>query len=1580
MRTKIYKFRIFIAIAIIFCEVLPTFAHDFEVDGIYYTITDETDKTVAVTYRGSYSYNYSNEYSGSVTIPSSVTYSGITYSVTSIGSGAFYECTGLTSVTIPNSVTAIGDNAFYNCTGLTSVTIGNSVTEIGDRAFSGCTGLTSVTIPNSVTEIGDRAFGGCTGLTSMVVASGNSVYDSRDNCNAIIETATNTLFAGCNNSTIPNSVTSIGDYAFSGCLGLTSVTICNSVIEIGNSAFSGCTGLTSVTIGNSVTKIGSSAFSSCSSLASVTIPNSVTEIGDDAFNGCSGLTELIIDDGPGILSLGYDNYNSTNNSSIGEAQFYDCPLEKLYLGRNLSYETNQQYGYSPFYNKSTLKTVTIGNSVSKIISSAFDGCSGLTEVNILDLSAWCEIEFGDLTANPLYYAKKLKLNGSDITDLVIPDNITKINNYAFYNCSGLTSVTIPNSVTKIGYYAFHDTKWYDNQADGVIYINNVLYNYKGTMPEGTSIDIKDGTVSVSPSAFAGYIGMTSVTIPNSVTAIGDRAFGGCTGLTSVTIPNSVTEIGEYAFEECGSFEEVNYNAENCTTMEYSFSGCYIRTLNIGKDVKNIPEYAFDNYWGSIDQINISATTPPTIGVNSFYYYTYLQVPAVSIYLYKNHPIWSKFRVYAQSINVDGISYEITSESDVQVVGFSRELHPKTLNIPPSIVVNDKNYNVTSICEMFSIGDTLTSVTIPNSITSIGKEVFKDCSRLTSITIGNSVTSIGERAFYNTGWYNNQADGILYLDNYCLGYKGTKPTGSLSINANTRVIADNAFNRCPGITNVNLPNSITNIGNYAFNACKGITTATIGNSLTKIGEYAFNGCSGLTSISIPQSVTSIGKDAFKSTNWYNNQGDGILYLNNCCLGYKGDSPTSALYIANGTRVIADYAFNNCADLTSVNFPNSITNIGKYAFDGCTGLSYTTIPNSVTEIGEYGFSSCNNIMLLATIPPTIGMNSFNYKATINVLPGAIFAYNKNISWNNYNIRELSNIDGVIYGNISETEALVVSCNKNELSPALVIPSNVVLYDSNFNVTSIGNSAFMGCTQLTSATIPNSVTRIGLSAFSGCSQLSYISIPNSVAEIGDYAFSGTKITDILLGEKIESLSETVLPNGTTYIILYTSVPPKVIEDNSVEYISKTTLVVPSLSVDAYASHSFWGRAKKIIANSEYEGYYISPVPDGLYFAEKGGNICYFDGECIVDTEIPAGANAFQMASCKGALYVANAGEQYYYINDEYNTLGDGELYVVGWSNRGFRKMTIVNNKNLGDEKNYQAFLDPFHVMIDEDKLYYTCRSFSMGGVKVLPLQEIYYDTPYMTSDEVPVFATADKLPYYNRQLSYGAIHAGLQRDSEGVYWHALNYNGNCIIRYKQSHIYASVKEAQSASIPYPVIAQGIKLSAMFLDEKNDYIYVFSTASWNHGVYRMPISTIRNGGSTSFPSAWELIDDSPASPENTTSDEGIYVRQFTSDGNYVYWAYIAEEGSGNKSGIKRVNATGTPIVEYVVEDVEAYGICSHKYDASNGIETIEVEDSIDVVEIARYDIHGRLLIEPTKGINIIKMSDGSTRKEFVK
>ena len=319
---KLTKFsRAILAIAIMLCVALPTLAHDFSVGGIYYKYLDKTAKTVEVTYEGSFYFSYSNEYTGSVTIPSSVTYSGTTYSVTSIGSSAFDDCTGLTSITIPNSVISIGNSAFSNCTGLTEVTI-------------------------------------------------------------------------------PNSITSIGYYAFS-------------------------------------------------------------------------------------------------------------------------------------------------------------SCSGLTEVNISDLSAWCKIDFGNSDANPLCYAKKFKLNGAEIKDLVIPNDITKIKDFAFYDCTGLTSITIPNSVTSIGVGAFYDCT---------------------------------GLTSIS------------ITIPNSVTSIGNYAFYRCSGLTSVTIGNSVTSIGERAFYCCWDMETIvslNPTPPTCSSSE-SFYNYSSATLYVPKD--SYAKYFIDDVWGQFTNI------------------------------------------------------------------------------------------------------------------------------------------------------------------------------------------------------------------------------------------------------------------------------------------------------------------------------------------------------------------------------------------------------------------------------------------------------------------------------------------------------------------------------------------------------------------------------------------------------------------------------------------------------------------------------------------------------------------------------------------------------------------------------------------------------------------------------------------------------------------------------------------------------------------------------------------------------------------------------------------------------------------
>ncbi len=604
-------------------------------------------KTYSVTSIGEYAFNKCSGLT-SITIPESVTsigdcaFSGCTSltsitlgsGVTSIGSSAFSNCSSLTSIIIPESVTSIGGSAFYgtawynnqpdgliyagsiaytykgtmpegtgivikdgtlgitgyafyNCSNLTSITLPESVTSIGEYAFYDCTGLTSITIPNSVTSIGDWAFSGCSGLTSIMVEAGNTTYDSRNNCNAIIETATNTLITGCEYTAIPESVTSIGNQAFSGCSGLTSVTIPNSVTSIGSWAFSGCSSLTSITIPNSVTSIGYNAFHGtawynnqpdglvyagkvayrykgtmpegteivikdgtlgiaggafyeCGGLTSITIPNSVTSIGDSAFEYCTSLTSVTIP-------------NSV--TSIGGWAFCKC---------------------------TSLTSITIPESVNSIGGSAFSGCTGMTSITIPNSVISIE--------DAAFY------NCTSLTSVTIPNSVTSIGVEAFSSCKGLTSVTIPSSVTSIGDYAFYYCSGLTSITipSSVTSIGNEAFYYCSSL---TSVTIGNSVTSIGNEAFRGCSGLTSITIPNSVRSIGSWAFYLCSGLTSITIGNGVTSIGGEAFAYCSSLTSVKVDIK--TPLSYgsnAFSHCANATLYVPAGSKDAYEATSSYYW------------------------------------------------------------------------------------------------------------------------------------------------------------------------------------------------------------------------------------------------------------------------------------------------------------------------------------------------------------------------------------------------------------------------------------------------------------------------------------------------------------------------------------------------------------------------------------------------------------------------------------------------------------------------------------------------------------------------------------------------------------------------------------------------------------------------------------------------------------------------------------------------------------------------------------------------------------------------------------------------------------------------
>ena len=891
---------LFLSLAVLLS--LPMLALEVMIDGIRYELKADAKQATVVA--------KSDKYSGDVVILESVELGGTAYSVTSIGNYAFEGCDGLTSVTIPNSVTSIGYTAFFCCSGLTSVTIPNSVTSIGESAFYDCSGLTSFTIPQNVTLIGNDAFRDCSSLKTVINFSQLNTTKGSPN-NGYVAYYADKVINAPNGSIEGDYIYGIFDDQNTLCayLGDASELILPENYKgedyvIGPNVFSNYKNLTSIIIPYSVTGIGKGAFWQCSNLKTVINFSDLSfSNGSKDYGYVAYYANKVINAPNGSYENGYVfGVIDGENALCGYAGDADeLTLPESYNGENYVIGTNAfrwyttltsisipsgvtKIGERAFDNCSSLTYISIPESITEISNDAFKGCEKLSCININSVEAWCKIKFGSIPfSNSLSPNKDLYINGEKVANLVIPEGVTQIGDYAFYYFRGLASITIPESVEYIGKYAFFSCS------------------------SLTSINIPNNLTQISDATFMHCKSLTSVTIPKSVTSIGSRAFYNCSALISISIPNSVTEIKDGAFEGCTRLSTViNMSPLNFTkgSTDYGYVAYYAtQVLNNASEVDG---YLFGTYDGR-----------------------------------------------------NFLGGYLGNESEL--------ILPENFNGERYEIANYAFYSRTN----------LTSIIIPEGVTGIGNYAFYGCENLKTV-INFSTLNFKKGDSNNYGYVAYYADKVINAPN------GSKEGDYVY------GIFDGQNTLCAYIGDASELSLPENYNGEAY----------------VIGQSVFLNYGNLTSITIPDSVIGIGNSAF-----YGCSGLNSVYINRleswCQIQFENEYsnplfPAESLYL-NGEKV------------THLVIPNSVTQVEKYAFCGWNDLNSVTIHKGVTQIGEDAFNYCNNLQSVychAKSAPSASKNVFLEScitnATLYIPKGTLQSYQTNNPWKNFGkiVESLSN----------------------------------------------------------------------------------------------------------------------------------------------------------------------------------------------------------------------------------------------------------------------------------------------------------------------------------------------------------------------------------------------------------------------------------------------------------------------------------------------------------------------------------------------------------------------------------------------
>lgn len=1094
-----------------------------------------------------YSDRDNNTYSGSISVPETVTNNGTEYSVTKIGEYAF-QGSAVTSVSMPECITSIGQYAcnecgsletvvlptnlddfsgwciFRNCRNLKNIAIPENVTEIPNGTFINCSSLAAITIPQGVGEIGSNAFYGCSSLTSIE---------------------------------IPEGVKYLYEQVFYGCTALESVKLPQNLLQIGNNCFYKCGALSDISLPSSIEIIAEGAFYNCENLASPTLPASLRTLGKSAFQYCRNITTIVLPDGV---------------ASIPESCFYGCSsLESVTIPESLT-----TLGDGAFSSCQSLKAIKIPSKVTAIPDYCFFACSSLESVIIPE---------GVTAIGPSAF-QSCKFNA-----LTLPSTITSIGNYAFGKNNNLQSIicsaTIPptlgdnafsNGITpsiKVPissiavYKQANGWKNFTNYYGGDVVNNGITYRInendatitaaEATLTEAnipSAVEFKGNqypVIKINDNVFADNTNLTAVTLPDGLVEIGNYAFSGCKNLESVTLPESLTTLGDYAFSSCKSLRAVKIPSGVTTIPDHCFYGCSsLENVTISEGVTDIEIEAFLS-------CNLNALTLPesleAIGSGAFY----------------NNPS-------LKSVNIPAKVKTIKSQAFYECCGLTDLVIPE---------------GVQTIGDYAFYNNSLKNLTLPSTITSIGNYTFCSysgslqsitCNAATPPTLGDDVFNIeitssikvplASIAAYRKvyGWknYSNYYGGEEIIDGvaYRIDDKGayvqaaymTESEVSLAENVAFEgaqyplyKIADNAFAGNGSITLVTVPATVETIGSNAF---KGVTypiikikattppvlasklpmfsaivppasvkaykAANYWKEMTIIGEGK-NDIEVTTSATVdlteaimtqakitPASVTSIkvhgpltNDDIINALNT-NMRSCYAIDLSDAEIealpdgAFNGKIGLLEITLPAGLKAIGNNAFNGCFALRNeVTIPAGVETIGSNAFKGCKNAKFNpALPETLTAIGDYAFQNCANLYAV-TLPASLQtIGDYAFEAS-NVQEAVLPAGLKIIGA--YAFRHCSNItrvtlpDGLTTlgeGAFQQCEALVTADLMNPM-----------------DITSIPRYAFDGCSGLRNVYLPFFIEAVGDYAFRGCASLRQIQFVAPTKTIGAYAFSGCR-----------------------------------------------------------------------------------------------------------------------------------------------------------------------------------------------------------------------------------------------------------------------------------------------------------------------------------------------------------------------------------------------------------------------------------------------------------------------------------------